>query len=114
MTRGIIGASTTTYSRMFTVGQAGTELSAPRKPVIPSAIQSILIGKIATLGQSLAAENSEQFVHQAARFLAELNAIHPFREGNGRAQLAFMSIIGQRPAIRSTSPPSNAIPFCRR
>jgi len=50
----------------------------------------------ATLSQSLAAENSEQFVHQAARFLAELNAIHPFREGNGRAQLAFMSMISQR------------------
>jgi len=48
------------------------------------------------LGQSLTAENSEQFVHQAARFLAELNAIHPFREGNGRAQLAFMSMIGER------------------
>lgn len=50
----------------------------------------------ATLGQWLAAENSEQFVRDAARFLAELNAIHPFREGNGRAQLAFISMIGQR------------------
>lgn len=50
----------------------------------------------ATLGELLAAEDSEQFVHHAARSLADLNAIHPFREGNGRAQLAFMSMIGQR------------------
>ncbi len=32
----------------------------------------------------------DQFVEAAATFLSELNAIHPFREGNGRAQLAFM------------------------
>jgi cell filamentation protein len=29
-----------------------------------------------------------------ARFLAELNAIHPFREGNGRTQLSFAGLIG--------------------
>ncbi len=29
-----------------------------------------------------------------AFFLGELNAIHPFREGNGRAQLSFVSLIG--------------------
>jgi cell filamentation protein len=28
--------------------------------------------------------------------LAELNAIHPFREGNGRAQLAFMHLLSVR------------------
>jgi cell filamentation protein len=33
------------------------------------------------------------FAVGAASFLAELNAIHPFREGNGRSQLAFMSIL---------------------
>ncbi|HEY1498060.1 MAG TPA: Fic family protein [Acidobacteriaceae bacterium] len=30
----------------------------------------------------------EEFAAELARFLAELNAIHPFREGNGRAQLS--------------------------
>lgn len=36
------------------------------------------------------------FVGAAAEFLGELNAIHPFREGNGRSQLAFMHLIGLR------------------
>ena len=33
---------------------------------------------------------SVDFADRAAHFLAELNAIHPFREGNGRAQLSFL------------------------
>ena len=36
------------------------------------------------------------FAEKAAHFLAELNAIHPFREGNGRAQLTFLALIAQR------------------
>ena len=36
------------------------------------------------------------FVAAAADFLAELNAIHPFREGNGRSQLAFLHLLGLR------------------
>jgi cell filamentation protein len=36
------------------------------------------------------------FVQAAAEFLGELNAIHPFREGNGRSQLAFMHLLGLR------------------
>lgn len=48
----------------------------------------------AMLPLALSAQTSEQFATEAARFLAELNAIHPFREGNGRAQLAFLSMIG--------------------
>jgi cell filamentation protein len=62
----------------------------------PEYIEREMDRLFATLGQSLAAENSEQFIHHAAQFLAELNAIHPFREGNGRAQLAFMSMISER------------------
>lgn len=33
------------------------------------------------------------FAAGAAHFLAELNAIHPFRDGNGRSQLAFVSLL---------------------
>jgi len=33
------------------------------------------------------------FIPKAAHFLAELNAIHPFREGNGRTQMAFMIML---------------------
>lgn len=35
--------------------------------------------------------DAEAFVEGAAEFLAYLNAIHPFREGNGRTQLTFMT-----------------------
>jgi len=35
----------------------------------------------------------EEFTHEAAKLLAHLNYIHPFREGNGRAQRAFIEKI---------------------
>lgn len=38
----------------------------------------------------------DEFIIAAASFLAELNAIHAFREGNGRAQLAFMRLLSLR------------------
>ena len=37
--------------------------------------------------------DSAIFASKAAHFLAELNAIHPFREGNGRTQLSFLIIL---------------------
>jgi cell filamentation protein len=36
------------------------------------------------------------FSVEAAHFLAELNAIHPFREGNGRTQNVFLSMLADR------------------
>jgi cell filamentation protein len=36
------------------------------------------------------------FAEASATFLATLNAIHPFREGNGRSQMAFMSMLASR------------------
>ena len=62
----------------------------------PEYIEREMNRLFATVGRLLAAEDDEQFVREAAQFLAELNAIHPFREGNGRAQLSFMSMIGER------------------
>jgi cell filamentation protein len=41
-----------------------------------------------------------KFAAGAAAFLSELNAIHPFREGNGRSQLAFMSILADAAGYR--------------
>jgi cell filamentation protein len=41
-----------------------------------------------------------EFAAATAEFLAELNAIHPFREGNGRAQLSFLHLM----AIRAGHP----------
>lgn len=34
-----------------------------------------------------------EFANQSAHFLSELNAIHAFRDGNGRAQLAFVIML---------------------
>jgi cell filamentation protein len=37
-----------------------------------------------------------EFAKKSAHFLAELNAIHPFREGNGRTQLSFLGIVAEQ------------------
>jgi cell filamentation protein len=37
----------------------------------------------------------DQFAKEAAHFLAEINAIHPFREGNGRVQLSFLTLLAE-------------------
>jgi len=39
---------------------------------------------------------ADQFAKEATRFLATLNAIHPFREGNGRTQTAFLALIADQ------------------
>jgi cell filamentation protein len=36
-----------------------------------------------------------RFARAAGRLLADLNALHPFREGNGRAQRAFMQLLAR-------------------
>jgi cell filamentation protein, protein adenylyltransferase len=36
---------------------------------------------------------AQEFSRRAAHFLAELNAIHVFREGNGRSQLTFFALL---------------------
>lgn len=38
----------------------------------------------------------DAFVAAVANFLGELNAIHPFRDGNGRTQLYFARLLGLR------------------
>ncbi|WP_411287682.1 Fic family protein, partial [Phenylobacterium sp.] len=40
--------------------------------------------------------NAPAFATDAAAFLAELNAIHPFREGNGRTQTTFLAALAAR------------------
>jgi len=40
--------------------------------------------------------DSQTFARKAAHFLAELNAIHPFREGNGRTQMVFLLLIADQ------------------
>ena len=40
--------------------------------------------------------SADGFASGAADFLATLNAIHPFRDGNGRAQLSFLALAAYR------------------
>jgi cell filamentation protein, protein adenylyltransferase len=49
-----------------------------------------VFGRLAAAGQ-LRGLNREEFIARLAEFLADVNALHPFREGNGRAQRAFFS-----------------------
>ncbi|MET2831175.1 Fic/DOC family protein [Mesorhizobium shangrilense] len=60
----------------------------------PEYIDSEMTKLFATLPAAMSATDSEHFISEAAQFLGELNAIHPFREGNGRSQLAFMAMLG--------------------
>jgi len=48
------------------------------------------------LDRNLSGLSAEQFARKAASFLASLNAIHPFRDGNGRSQMAFMALLAVR------------------
>ena len=61
----------------------------------PEHIEAQMNRLFETIGAVVNAAGAEVFVPEAARFLGELNAIHPFREGNGRSQLTFMAIVGQ-------------------
>lgn len=44
----------------------------------------------------LANLSRQEFAAEAAGFLSTLNAIHPFREGNGRTQTAFLVLLAKR------------------
>lgn len=44
--------------------------------------------------------DADAFAAEAAHFLSELNVIHPFREGNGRAQKAFLMLLAERAGHR--------------
>lgn len=45
---------------------------------------------------NLHGRNPEDFAAAAAEHISELNAIHPFREGNGRTLRAFLEILGDQ------------------
>src|SRR5690606_13229379 len=40
--------------------------------------------------------DADDFAELGAHFLSELNAIHAFREGNGRVQMAFFAMMADR------------------
>lgn len=63
----------------------------------PEYIASELERVFAELGDpdALGRMTARDFARHVAHFLAELNAVHPFREGNGRTQLAFFAMLSE-------------------
>lgn len=61
-------------------------------------IESYLGGQLATLASEnfLRGLTPEVFVERLAHYMGEINAVHPFREGNGRAQRAFCSQLAEQ------------------
>jgi len=57
-----------------------------------------LSGKLSGENQ-LKATTPEQFGSRAGYYMSELNAIHPFREGNGRTQREFIRVLGLRAGL---------------
>jgi cell filamentation protein len=50
----------------------------------------------------LASRSREDFVGRAAEHISELNAIHPFRDGNGRTLRAFLECLADHAGFRVT------------
>jgi len=73
--------------RPFTLAKGGDEFCRPE--FIESAAADIF-GRLHDAGL-LRDVDAEQFTVGAANLLADLNSLHPFREGNGRTQRAFLS-----------------------
>ncbi len=61
----------------------------------PEHIESMMKRLFESISEILSSESQSQFLDRVTDFLAELNAIHPFREGNGRAQLTFIDMIAR-------------------
>ena len=63
----------------------------------PEYIQSELRRVFAELGEPdvIAQMTAPEFAAHIGHFLTELNAVHPFREGNGRTQLAFVAMLAK-------------------
>lgn len=64
----------------------------------PENIEQEMAKQFARLNQPefLPGVDIDAFIGATAAFLGELNAIHPFREGNGRTQLYFVRLLGLR------------------
>jgi cell filamentation protein, protein adenylyltransferase len=89
-----------THSGTFTTGQERIGRCGSLRARRCSAIRENIPAQMDALFAGIAGGarfrdlTSEEFVTRLAGFLAELNAIHPFREGNGRTQLSFAGLIG--------------------
>ncbi|MGR6431024.1 Fic/DOC family protein [Rhizobium sp. PAMB 3174] len=58
-----------------------------------------LFRQLAERGHLAHAADTDAFSEGAAWFLSEINAIHPFREGNGRIQLVFLTMLARNAGL---------------
>lgn len=81
-------------------GQERTvELSKGSDPFCrPAFIQAQMDQRFAAVTKDFAksALTREQFTEKCAEHICEINAIHPFREGNGRTQRALLETLGRQ------------------
>jgi cell filamentation protein len=82
-----------TIAHMPTMKKAGSAHSFAEGKQITSKLAVLFDGLHASAG--LAGLSRTDFADQCADFLVELNNIHPFREGNGRTQRAFVTQLGK-------------------
>ena len=54
-----------------------------------------IFGELANEAHLANSNSLPDFAKRAAHYIAEINAIHPFREGNGRCQLTLLDILMQ-------------------
>lgn len=97
----ITARSIITCFRTYLLGRGSHAACASPKATACSAIPSISTAKCGSCSLRCAprvfcAACPEPISRGAAHFLAELNAIHPFREGNGRTQLSYLTLLAAR------------------
>lgn len=77
-------------SREIRTGKGGNWFCYPE--YINAGMEKIFT-ELAEEGHLSQISNRQQFANRAAHYIAEINAIHPFREGNGRCQLTLIDIL---------------------
>ena len=75
--------------RAVKLGKGATQFCLPQHL---ESFASTIFGGLAT-EDLLMGLTATEFADGAAALLADLNALHPFREGNGRAQRAFLELL---------------------
>jgi cell filamentation protein len=73
---------------------AGAKLTTFANPAMIAPMAGVAFKAIDN-GRALIDLDRQAFAARAAEFLNDLNIIHPFREGNGRAQRILLSAIGE-------------------
>ncbi|MFI4951355.1 MAG: Fic/DOC family protein [Caulobacterales bacterium] len=78
--------------RTVRLGKSGSAFCYPEH--IEREMRALFTGLKA--GRFLRGLPPDAFAAEAASFLATLNAIHPFREGNGRTQMTFLALLADQ------------------